>query len=138
MYQISPSIGLSLADTDRAAALLTSYNATPPFPSLALAILPTSGQFSLPLYFNSSLCAIRAALASWNTTSSPGGAVRTAASETSRRIGLKALEAGQRRTQWDVSGLEASTNYTAWLYEPREAGKVKIYPSVKFRTKAGE
>lgn len=60
MENVAARPGLLFDDTDRASALVTSFNYTAPAPNISLIVLPTTGDFSLQsiTYFNSSFCRI--------------------------------------------------------------------------------
>ena len=133
--------GISLADSDSAQALLTSYSyLAGNSPNLTLYVLPTTGANSLPNaeYFNSSTCAIIDAFDSLNATTN-ADRLRINGSETERGAKL-ARDSNQRRLQWQVANLDRNANYTAWMVEYGEIGtslmqNLSIWPAVKFVTK---
>lgn len=133
--------GITFADSDRNTALLTSLSyPTNGQPNLTLYVLPSSDQSSYvtATYFNSSLCAITAAVTQFNATQDN---LQINSSVTQR--GLTAYNLDQQRLQFQVGDLRPGTNYTAWMVEYGQIGtpsqqNATIYPAVKFVTKRSE
>ncbi|KDN47997.1 hypothetical protein K437DRAFT_255728 [Tilletiaria anomala UBC 951] len=129
---------LGLDDTDYAGAILSAapqevLSGAPP----KAGIIFSETQRAPSSYFNSSACAIRNAFYAF--LDSVPDARRTDIVQlnlTSR--GLPA-NAGAQRTQFKITGLQAGTNYTAWLTSdptfPPSSPNFFYGPAVKFMTK---
>jgi len=144
-----------LDDTDNGRALVSSYNySIDSPPNLNLFVLPTMGDSSIPSSFNSSLCAISSV---WNALGSDPlsefGQPSINTTQTSRGIVSIPTKPGadldsiqqrlgkQRKLQFEVSGLQSGTNYTAWMVGSNVTDGVQVtslYPAIKFLTKSSE
>ncbi|CEH12882.1 Stretch-activated cation channel Mid1 [Ceraceosorus bombacis] len=110
-----------------------------PLPNLDVTILPSTGAASIDPYFNSSLCAAQTAARAWAAGNGPGSMVQLNASNTQRGILRDQKLAGQQRRQWDITGLEAATNYTVWLSaQDATLNNVTVWPAIKFATKTAD
>ncbi|MCO5598692.1 hypothetical protein L7F22_052790 [Adiantum nelumboides] len=132
--------GVQFSDSDRNNALLTTYNSSQGVsPDLTLVVLPTNGLGSLQnaYYYNSSICAIAAA---YNRFNNIDNVDKPAVNRSDTFRG--SLYDNTTRVQWQVSNLQPSTNYSAWLVEVGSSGGPSsilststLWPSVKFTTK---
>jgi calcium channel MID1 len=133
--------GITFADSDRNTALFTSLSyPIDSQPNLTLYVLPSSDPSSsaTAAYFNSSLCAITAAVSLFNATQD---SFQINSSVTQR--GLTAYNQDQQRLQFQVGDLRPATNYTAWMVEYGQIGtsaqqNATIWPAVKFVTKRSD
>lgn len=151
---VSSSAGLTFSDSDTTRALLTtsfSFKADSTPPNATVYVLPTDGEHSLPMSesYNSSFCALESAFQAYNSTPN-SGAPAINATITSR--GSTQLDAGdERRLQYELTGLQPSTNYTAWLIQHTETDitspnsttstsfmATTVWPAIKFTTKNNE
>ncbi|KAJ1019926.1 hypothetical protein NDA16_004207 [Ustilago loliicola] len=105
-------------------------------------VLPTFGSNSLvdADYFNSSFCAIADA---WANVLNSNQQVSINSSDT-RRGTLASVQDDMRR-QFEVSGLDAGTNYTVWLVETTDlvqgsaqSVSTTLFPAIKMRTKSSD
>lgn len=132
-----------LDDTDQTHALVSSFNYTTSSPpTLNAIILPTFGANSLPDadYFNSSYCAIADA---WADVLVSDQSVSINSSDTRR--GTEANSLNDTRRQFEMSGLDAGTNYTFWLVETNSIGEgsaqsysTTLFPAIKMVTKRSD
>lgn len=132
-----------LDDTDQSHALITSFNYTASSPpNLNVIVLPTTGAGSLeyPDYFNSSFCAVADA---WADVLESNQQLAINSSETRR--GTEANQLDDIRRQFEISGLNAGTNYTVWLFETNSTAQgstqsvsTTLFPAIKMLTKQSD
>lgn len=132
-----------LDDTDQTRALISSFNYTTSSPpNLNVIVLPTTGANSLahPDYFNSSFCAIADAFADVLA-----GNEQVTINSSDTRRGTEANNLDDVRRQFEVSGLDAGTNYTVWLFESNTTGQgaaqsvsTTLFPAIKMVTKRSD
>ncbi|CAO1635416.1 unnamed protein product [Jaminaea pallidilutea] len=144
VHTVETRYGITLEDTDSSQALITSFNySAETSPNISLVVLPTFGSYALPsIYYNSSLCAIDD---QWEAFSASAAAPSINSSETTRGTTRSETE-DNRRLQFEISGLDPGTNYTAWLVNLNSTGRennsdvlgVSLYPSIKLLTKTTE
>ncbi|KAJ1040607.1 hypothetical protein NDA10_000086 [Ustilago hordei] len=133
----------TIDDTDQTRALISSFNYTTTSPpTLDAIVLPTFGSNSLADadYFNSSFCAIADA---WSDVLNSNQPVSINRSDTRR--GTEASMQDDTRRRFEVSGLDAGTNYTVWLVETTnlEQGSAQsvsttLFPAIKMKTKRSD
>ncbi|SJX66232.1 related to Calcium influx promoting protein ehs1 [Sporisorium reilianum f. sp. reilianum] len=132
-----------LDDTDQSRALVSSFNFTTASPpNLNVIVLPTFGSNSLSDadYYNSSFCAIADA---WANVLESNEQVLINSSNTKR--GTEANKLDDSRRQFEISGLDAGTNYTVWLFETNTTNQdvaqsvsTTLFPAIKMLTKRND
>ncbi|TKY85963.1 hypothetical protein EX895_004788 [Sporisorium graminicola] len=132
-----------LDDTDQSRALVSSFNYTTSSPpNLNVIVLPTFGRNALSDadYFNSSFCAIADA---WADVLESNQQVSINSSNTRR--GTEANIVDDTRRQFEISGLDAGTNYTVWLFETNATAQdvaqsvsTTLFPAIKMLTKRND